>query len=428
LKTTRRKRIKRSVLKKILIFANVVMLLILAFSILRRYNSYMYSKIVKEVTIETGSTISLESFFTDPIRNSYFVTDVSQIDTSHPGTYGIKLHAGRFDTDVILNIADTTAPSATSVPQTIYAGMLPPAGDCVTDISDLADVTVSYYEEDPDVSEGGEHLIPISVKDIYGNETVIHVPFTVIDDTTPPVIDGAHDMEYFIGDSILYRDGVTVTDDYDDDPVLSVDTSEVDPDTDGVYPVTYTAEDECGNVSTVTVEITMRTMPEGYVEPEIVYELAQEVLDEITEPGMTDVEKAFRIFNWARWNIHYVGYSTKTDWTAGAYEGFTTLSGDCYTYYACCKALLDVAGIENECVERFPVYNSSHYWNLVCLDGQWYHCDASPSFEHSGFWFMRTDDELDWSHQFDPDAPLPERATESVQSRLDFYNFTIEEE
>ena len=402
------------------------MALVLAGDLFYHYDRKMAARIVRNVTIETGSAISLDDFFNEPIDGSYFVTDVSLIDTSHPGTYGITLHAGRFDTESVLNVVDTTAPTGTAVPQTIYAGRLPDVYECVTDIYDLSDVSVSYYEENPDVSVGGEHLVPVQLMDNSGNVGVIHVPFTIIDDHTAPVIEGAEDKEYFIGDSIMYREGVTVTDDYDPDPVLTIDTSAVDPDTDGVYPVIYTAEDEVGNISTVTVEITMRTMPEGYVDPEIVYGLAQEVLDEITEPDMTDVEKAFRIFNWARWNIHYVGYSTKTDWTAGAYEGFTTLQGDCFTYYACCKALLDVAGIENCCVERYPATNSMHFWNLVNLDG-WYHCDASPSFEHSGFWFMRTDDELDYSHQFD-DTDLPERETESVQDRLDFTNFTIEEE
>ena len=411
---------------KVLIFADIVMALVLAGDLFYHYDRKMAARIVRNVTIETGSAISLDDFFNEPIDGSYFVTDVSLIDTSHPGTYGITLHAGRFDTESVLNVVDTTAPTGTAVPQTIYAGRLPDVYECVTDIYDLSDVSVSYYEENPDVSVGGDHLVPVQLMDNSGNVGVIHVPFTIIDDHTAPVIEGAEDKEYFIGDSIMYREGVTVTDDYDPDPVLTIDTSAVDPDTDGVYPVIYTAEDEVGNISTVTVEITMRTMPEGYVDPEIIYGLAQEVLDEITEPDMTDVEKAFRIFNWARWNIHYVGYSTKTDWTAGAYEGFTTLQGDCFTYYACCKALLDVAGIENCCVERYPATNSMHFWNLVNLGG-WYHCDASPSFEHSGFWFMRTDDELDYSHQFD-DTDLPERETESVQDRLDFTNFTIEEE
>ena len=422
----RRKRGKMRTITKVLIFADIVIALVLAGDLFYHYDRKMAARIVRNVTIETGSAISLDDFFNEPIDGSYFVTDVSLIDTSHPGTYGITLHAGRFDTESVLNVVDTTAPTGTAVPQTIYAGRLPDVYECVTDIYDLSDVSVSYYEENPDVSVGGDHLVPVQLMDNSGNVGVIHVPFTIIDDHTAPVIEGAEDKEYFIGDSIMYREGVTVTDDYDPDPVLTIDTSAVDPDTDGVYPVIYTAEDEVGNISTVTVEITMRTMPEGYVEPEIVYGLAQEVLDEITEPDMTDVEKAFRIFNWARWNIHYVGYSTKTDWTAGAYEGFTTLQGDCFTYYACCKALLDVAGIENCCVERYPATNSMHFWNLVNLDG-WYHCDASPSFEHSGFWFMRTDDELDYSHQFD-DTDLPERETESVQDRLDFTNFTIEEE
>ena len=47
------------------------------------------------------------------------------------------------------------------------------------------------------------------------------------------------------------------------------------------------------------------------------------------------------------------------------------------------------------------------------------------SLRRNGYWFMRTDDELDGSHRFDPVADeLPDRATESVQRYLNFYNFT----
>ena len=69
-----------------------------------------------------------------------------------------------------------------------------------------------------------------------------------------------------------------------------------------------------------------------------------------------------------------------------------------------------------------------HFWNLVYLNGQCYHCDSSPSFEHDGYWYMRTDDELDWSHRFDIEGDLPPRATESVLDQLDFYNMTMRED
>lgn len=409
-----------------LIAANAIMLV-------RLYNRKVAERIrndiITEVTIETGDPVELRLFFINPLEDSSFVTDVSQIDTSFPASYILKVKAGKVVQDVVLNVQDTTPPVATAVPQTIYTGRLPEASECLEVVPDGGEVTVSYLEDEPDVSQGGEYLIPVEVTDRYGNSTAVHVPFTVIDDHTPPVISGTQDLEYFIGDNILYRDGVTVTDDYDTDPQLTIDTSDVDADEEGYYTVRYLAEDEYGNTSEQDIQLHLRIMPEGYVDPEIVYAEAREVLESITEPGMSDVEVAFRIFRWTSTNLHYIGTSIKTDWTAGAHEGFTTLRGDCYTYWACAKALLDVAGIPNMCVNRNPAYNSCHFWNLVQLDGQWYHCDSTPSFSHDGYWFMRTDAELDGGHRFDPEADeLPDRATESVQSRLDYYNLTLREE
>ena len=426
---------RRETRKALLIWVPILVLVVgiivasyfLKMKIDRAYNELQVSKIIREVTIPEDTSVRLDMFLSEPIPENEcdFITDVSQIDTSYPGSYQLRIKVVDETVDVVLNVKDMTPPTARAIPQETYTGVLPKAEQCLTDIYDKADVTVDWYSADPDVSTGGFRYIPAKLTDSYGNMSIVQVPFTVINDTNPPVILGTHNMEFFIGDYITYRDGVTVEDDHDRDPDLEIDTSAVDPDTDGTYPVRYIATDEYGNQCVVVVNITMRTMPEGYVEPEVVYAEAQEVLDQIIEPDMTDVEKAFRIFRWARNNIHYIGTSIKTDWTAGANEGFTTLRGDCYTYYACCKALLDVAGIENELVERYPVVRSQHFWNLVKLDGQWYHCDSCPSTSHEGFWFMRTDDELDYSHRFDPEAELPERATESVQSRLDFFNLTI---
>lgn len=426
----RKKRRKKNSGKGIWVLLLIIFLLLDVYAV-KRHIDRQKAKILPEVTIETGSRIGLSLFFRngEVFDRTSFITDVSQIDTSVPGSYGIKMQIWKFTVPVVLNIVDTTPPTATAVPQSVYTDKLPEPSECVADVYDLSDVTISYYEESPDISQGGEKLIPVKLEDAYGNVNVIHVPFTITDDHNAPLIYGPHDMEYFIGDTILYRDGIYVTDNYDPDPQLEIDTSAVNTSLDGTYPVVYSATDENGNTTSTTVYITMRTKPEDYVEPEIVYGLAQEVLDEITEgQELTDVEIGFRIMNWARNNIHYVGTSNKNDWTIGAYEGFTTLQGDCFTYYACCKALFDVAGIDNLCVERYPATTSCHFWNLVYLNGQWYHCDSSPSFEHDGYWYMRTDDELDWSHRFDIEGDLPPRATESVQDQLDFYNMTMRED
>ena len=74
--------------------------------------------------------------------------------------------------------------------------------------------------------------------------------------------------------------------------------------------------------------------------------------------------------------------------------GFTKKTGDCYVYFSCSKMLLDRAEIPNLMVKRYPVKKSAHFWNLVQLDGKWYHCDATVYKDHPEMYFMCTDDEI----------------------------------
>ena len=284
----------------------------------------------------------------------------------------------------------------------------------------------------PEILEGGSYDVPVKITDAYGNETIINVPFTVIDDHTAPLIYGAHDFEAFIGDAIAYMDGITVTDDYDENPVLEVDTSGVNVTEEGYYPVTYTATDEQGNSTSVTVTIHMRIKPERYYEPEELYELARQIIEDndICDDSMSQMEQAFRITAWVSTHIHYMMDSDKCDWTAGAYDALTTMYGDCFNYMAMCRAMYGAMGIESITVERYPINISSHYWNLINIDGLWYHCDACVflSMTDITFIFMYTDAELDPSNNsYDP-ATLPDGvivATESVQDMLDYETLTV---
>ncbi len=394
---------------------------------------YVYeqrSKIYQVVTIETGSPIVFEDFFVDYVPESKFYTDISGIDTSIPGSYKLIIEFGKVHQDVVLNVVDTTAPTGTAVPQTIYCDQLPAASEVVTDVYDLAPVTIEY-ETEPDTSVGGEYVFQVSLSDPSGNKTIVDVPFTVIDDHTAPLIYGAHDIEGFVGDSISYLDGITVTDNYDENPELIVDNSQVNNRISSSFPVTYIATDENGNSTSVTVTLHLRVKPERYYELDVVYELAQDAIDQyqIYTDDMTDVEKAFRIFNWCHNYIHYIGTSDKTDWTVGAYDGFTTNQGDCFTYYCVCRALLDVAGIPNMLVERYPITWSPHYWNLVYLEGQWYHCDACYAYYHEGYYFMYAYNDLNHSdHGYDENAYGPEIniAQDSVQQYVNYYTLEVE--
>ena len=404
----------------------------------RLYKHHLTDKILSEVTIETGSVIDVALFTQNNIANGVFVTDVSGIDTTVPGSYGLKVRAGdrvEVTRDVVLNIVDTTAPTASPVAQTVYTDGLPSADSCVTGITDLSPVTVSYAEQMPEILEAGSYDVPVKLVDGSGNESIINVPFTVIDDHNAPLIYGPHDFEAFIGDAIVYMDGITVEDDYDDDPVIEVDTSAVDVTEEGYYPVTYTAYDEQGNTTSTTVTLHLRVKPERYYEPEEIYALARQVIEDnnICDDSMSQMEQAFRITAWVSTHIHYMMDSDKCDWTAGAYDALTTMYGDCFNYMAMCRAMYGAMGIESLTVERYPINVSSHYWNLIKIDGKWYHCDACVflSMTDITYIFMYTDAELDpYNNSYDPET-LPEGvvvATDSVQYMLDYDTQTVTEE
>ena len=143
-----------------------------------------------------------------------------------------------------------------------------------------------------------------------------------------------------------------------------------------------------------------------------VYDIADSILEWLKCDN--DVETARAIFNWVHTNVYYQTIGHSQTYEEAAYMGFTKKTGDCYVYFSCAKMLLDRAEIPNLMVKRYPVKKSAHFWNLVQLDGKWYHCDATVYKDHPEMYFMCTDDEIgDKYHQFDKSL-YPERATKEV--------------
>ena len=121
------------------------------------------------------------------------------------------------------------------------------------------------------------------------------------------------------------------------------------------------------------------------------------------------------------------------NWAVAAINTLTKRYSSCYGAWAVCKAMLDVCGIDNICVVRdvSNSYENFHYWCLVYLNGEWYHCDAQKYFNGvapSGYFcFMMTDREIynaPTNHRFVEDE-YPERSTTSVQSYINVYNGSI---
>lgn len=247
-------------------------------------------------------------------------------------------------------------------------------------------------------------------------------------DTTPPTVSGS-DFEIVLGDSVSYRKQITVSDDCDENPTIAVDNSAVDLDTPGVYPVIYTVTDSAGNSTVLTLQMTI--IKEIVPAPTEAYVLdqAEKILQQIAPDAMSDLEVAYAVYRWTKYNISYLDSSDKTNWLVGAYNGFTTRRGDCFTYYAVAKALLTAAGIDNVDMVKYRTseQQSRHYWLLVNVGTGWYHFDATPYVYKNSNFFMVTDEELSsWdakyykgAHNFIEEG-LPERATESMQDRVNY--------
>ncbi len=388
--------------------------------------------VIPHVTIECGEPIQKERFFKSTVifdeDDAEFSIDLSQIDTRVPQDINFMITIYGQVTPVRLTIADTQAPTCTVVPFHMYANeAVPEAAECVTDVYDAQQPVSIEFMTEPDLSCTNTSIVYCKLEDLSGNINIVEIPFIVTQDTTPPVITGTHNFKEYIGDSIAYRTGVNVTDDIDQAPLLEIDNSNVDMNTPGFYTVTYIATDAAGNSSTAEITLELVAKPSSYIEPETLMATAQDLLNRITTPDMSDMEVALKIFHWCRYHIYYSeDRIDSSSWTRAAYDGLTKFHGTCYTYAMAARALLNAAGIENQIIERDPYRWSKHYWNYICIDGQWYHCDSTPRIGYGSYLFMYTDAELArfFVHNYNgysfDHSKHPASATESVQNRINY--------
>ncbi len=348
--------------------------------------------ISNKLTAECGTTL-------DALRNTLFTemrkagADLPTFDRSFdpsvltPGTYDVRLH-GKYSTPTVtLTMVDTTPPVLTTAPVTAYVGHALTPEKLVGELTDATEVTLSFKTE-PDTSKAGTLSVTVIAEDAGGNKTESETTVTVIADTAAPAIYGVKTIYAQQNGTVSYRSGVSAYDNADGNVTVKVDASGVDVSKIGKYTVIYTATDKAGNTATQSAAVYVTGANQASIN---LY--ADEILAAITTPGMTDTQKASAIYNWC---VGHLRYSTATSHLMGkfieaAYSGFTSHIGNCYTYYAVASALLTRAGIENMEIQRDNPY-APHYWNLVKINGNWYHLDTCPKWKnHEIKAFLLTD-------------------------------------
>lgn len=224
-------------------------------------------------------------------------------------------------------------------------------------------------------------------------------PETKPKDIQAPKIEGIHDFEIYQGDTISYLKGLTATDNLDPEPAITVDSSRVDLSCPGCYDVIYAVTDEAGNQNLYAARVTVLERKTEYVDLELIYQTADELLKEIIRENATVKQQIHDVYAWARLNLTFSGHSDRSDWRQTAYTMMTDGRGDCYGFFAATKLLFERLGIPNIDVQkvRNDPDDTDHFWSLVSYDNEetWYHFDATPRHGDGDDFCLVTDAFLD---------------------------------
>lgn len=116
-------------------------------------------------------------------------------------------------------------------------------------------------------------------------------------------------------------------------------------------------------------------------EDKFTLEKVTEVIDEIIKDDMTDYEKEFAVYTWL---VKYVNYDEESfsaipdnieDYNYYPYGVLKYHSAICVGNATTFKLFMDILGID--CKIIHSTEEGEHAWNMVCLDGDWYHVDVT---------------------------------------------------
>lgn len=335
------------------------------------------------ITHEAGTQLTDYSLFFNGTTTSarLDIVPLTNLDelalASADTTQVISLTANGTAFEVIANIVDTTPPTAVMMPVVLPMGQQPKADDFVREIFDASPISEVAFVTPPYMFTPGEQKIQIFISDIFGNYAIYDAYLYILPGTVPPVITGVYDLSVQVGSSIMFRRGVEAKDAFDRNITFNVDDSELDLGEPGVYQVRYIATCSSGLTTTVYAYVTVLN-----VDVEWVRYTVDNFVANITNPNMTQVQKARAIFNWVNANVSFVATINHRNIYEGAYQALRHRRGDCYTFQAVTQMMLTSAGIPNYVVSRVGG-TTSHYWLIINPDDLgWHHLDPTPVYRY----------------------------------------------
>ncbi len=221
-------------------------------------------------------------------------------------------------------------------------------------------------------------------------------------DRTAPIItiNGADDAIYvLVGETVAWRQKVSVSDESGTGKITAVDNSGVDLDKAGTYYVTYTAKDSAGNTATLKVKVVVTKSEFAYSTLMSLVEKKAAALG--ISKSMPKTEQIFAVYKYVNSpdktastaNIKFVDESNipaidranwQNDWIEEAIRTLNSEEGDCYSYYSVSKAFFEYLGIENKGIRRNDAQSDmsgTHFWSMVNIGTtdkpMWYFYDGT---------------------------------------------------
>lgn len=326
---------------------------------------------IQDLTAYLGQSISAEDFINNISDGSgVYELTVSPIpDTDAVGSHTITFKAvdgsgNAVEKAVQLHIIEDNEPPVFSGINTLHTdlGEDPSYKSGVRATDDqYGNVSFSYDASSVDIMQLGTYYVTYSATDGAGNRVSVKRKVVVDPDATGPKFSGLSDMTVEKNSSPDYETGVIAHDGYDGDVAFTFDASNVDITKAGTYIITYTAQDNTGNVTTARRKVIVN------VDSADVAALVAEVAAGLSaDPeGIRDYVRKSIAYN-SNWGGDYP-----------VWYGLTTKTGNCYVHALCLQALLREKGIETKLIW---CEDKSHYWNLVKINGEWKHMDSTPGF------------------------------------------------
>lgn len=163
-----------------------------------------------------------------------------------------------------------------------------------------------------------------------------------------------------------------------------------------------------GGIHSATVQIYV-SYRETYAQSKYVKQQAKKIVAAITKPQQSPHIKTKAIHDYI---VRHVTYD-KDMKKFTAYEALTAGKTVCQGYALLMQAMLEAAHISGKIIEG-EAGGLLHAWNLVQLDGHWYHIDVTwddPISDHNNkgvyTYYMRTDQEMKTDHQWKASNLIP---------------------